>query len=283
VQPEGAQLESKGEPLAALQLYRVAQGNQAAAGTAIARCHLQLREAGHAIDYAQRALAADPTIVEPHAIKTRALQLRKEHPLALEAADAWIALAPSDGAAHYARGKSLFALRRLVEARASFERACVLRPTMIEAMLLRREADRALGGVRDTVGEQPAMIELPAHLASLRGAPIPEVIATLQRAEYAADPIAQLILGRCCLLEARFADALPCYDIAAGSAAHRLEALVGKAAALVELDRAPEALELFDLVLRETPDDLDVIDGRARALARLGRNAEAARDHLWEH
>jgi tetratricopeptide (TPR) repeat protein len=283
VEPEATALEAKREFVQALALYRVVMGaeRRVAVTTAMARCHLQLREAGHAIDFAQRTLTADPVNVEALSIKTRALFLLAKHPLALECADAWIALAPSDGTAHYARGKSLFALGRFVEARACFDRACLLRPTMVEAMLLRREADRALGGVRDAVGEQPPMIDLPEHLAGLRGAPILEVIATLQRPVHAADPIAQLILGRCLLLEGRFDDAIRCYDVAVGSADHRVEALVGKAAALLELDRAAESLQLFDLVLRETPDDLDVIDGRARALARLGRNDEAERDRVW--
>ena len=281
VKPEATALEAKREFVQALALYRVVTTHQVAVTTAMARCHLQLREAGHAVDFAQRALIVNPANVEALSIKARALLLLAKPPLALESADAWIALAPSDGTAHYTRGKSLLALGRFAEARASFDRACVLRPTMLEAMLLRREADRALGGVRDAVGEQPPMIDLPEHLASLRGAPIQAVIAALQRAEHAADPIAQLILGRCLLLEGRFDGALRCFEIAVDCADHRLEALVGKAAALLALDRAAESLELFDLALREAPDALDVIDGRARALARLGRHDEAERDRVW--
>ncbi len=285
VQPEAARLEVQREFGDALRLYCLAHPNprtDAARYTAMARCHLHLHDARAAETHAQRALVFDPDHLEARSIYARALLLGHHHVEALAAVEALLVRAPDDAMAHYTRGKALFALRRLGEARDSFERACQLRPAMLEAMLLRREADRALGGVRRTVGEQPPMIDLPAHLADLRGAlaagRFAEVIAAL---EPHTDGAARLIRARLLLLENRLDEALGCYA-SIDAAEHRRDALVGQATVLLELDRlsatrdrATEALALFELALRDAPDDLDIADGRARALAQLGRGAEA--------
>jgi hypothetical protein len=54
------------------------------------------------------------------------------------------------------------------------------------------------------------------------------------------------------------------------STSHRHAALLGKAAALLDLGRAADALDTIDLVLREAPHSPAALDARALALERLG-------------
>ena len=247
-----------------------------------ARCYLRLGDTGPAIDYAQRTLAVDRSVVQAHQILIQAYLQRQQPADALRCVDALAALTGNDAPTIYQRGRCLFALGRLVEAREAFERATALQPSMIEAMLLRREVERSLKGVRDAVGDQPAQsTPVPHHLSELHAAlangGAREAIEALTRPEYAADRAAQLLLGGCLLFEKRADEALAVYvRVAAEPGEHRHAAVVGTAYALLELDRADEAAPLFERATAEEPNDLDAWTGQARALEALGRAADAA-------
>jgi tetratricopeptide (TPR) repeat protein len=254
--------------------------NEALIFTAMARCYLALGMAPQAVDYAQRALAVKSKHLEAHSIRARGYQLLHKYEDALKCAGVWLAIDPADPSAHYTRGRALLALGRFLEARDAFDRACAIKPGMLEAMLLRTEAERAAARVRDAVGEQPALvIDLPERLAELReplvGGRIAEMIAILVRPTYAGDAIATLVLARCLAFDGRFEDAVSTYDrVATLSPEHEREASLGKAHALLGLDRADEALIVFERVGAGAAD-LDAIEGRALALEQLGRADEA--------
>ncbi len=286
-EPEAVRLETERAFADALNVYRSVRpeaNNKGALFSAMARCHLNLGDAGHAVDYAQRALAVEPRRIDALSLKVSGLISCRNAPEALGSADELIALTPDDGYAHYLRGKCLLALSRLVEARESFDRACTLRPQLVEAMLLRREVDRGLNELRKTVGhQQPMVLDVPEHLAELRGALVGgrtgDVIAMLQRPEYEADAVAQLILGGCLAFDGRFGESARVYERATTlSVEHRCPAMIGRAGALLELGHPAEALEVFDVVRRENPGNVDALEGRARALEQLGRKAEAAEE-----
>ena len=247
--PEGLELERSGSFASALRLYRTvdaAPTDVVEVECATARCHLRLDQADVAIEVCMRVLSRDAAHVGAHAMLTAAHLLVKRHAEAVGVADRWVALAPDDAAAHYARGRALFAVRRLREARASFERALVLRPQMIEAMLLRREVDRAAGAVRDAVGvEAPVELAIPEQLAAIRDAlvvgDLDAVVETLARPEHSRDVLAQLIRARC----------------------------------LLQLVRIDDALTVVDAVLAVDPDHLDAIELRAQVFVHLGRTEDA--------
>jgi tetratricopeptide (TPR) repeat protein len=264
-EPKARALERERCFVDALRIYEIVRPGEAALDIALARVYLALGDLGHAIDHAQRALARSPDAVEAMAIRTDALLGKRQFAEALAAAEAWLAHANA-GRAHYARGKALFALGRLAEARDAFDRACSLAPELIAAMLLRREADRALRTVRETAGApQPLVIELPERLAALRdvlvAGRIDDAIALLRGPDYAGDPIATLALADLLAYAGRADEALVAYETAGGDD----HALVGKGYALLELGRAAEALAVFERL----PDNAHARDGRDRALASL--------------
>jgi len=148
-------------------------------------------------------------------------------------------------------------------------------------MLLRREADRLLKGVRDATGVQrPIEIEVPAHLPDLKplfvAGRIEEAITRLAGEAYAEDSRAQLVRASCLDFTGRFAEAAEIYErIASRDPEHRHAALFGRAQMLVELGDLDVALELFDALRAERSGELDVIEGRAWVLDRLGRSEDA--------
>ena len=277
------QLEDERNFREALSIYEVIRfegADRVALDTSLARCHFHLGNSGHAIDYARRALARMPGHEEALEIRVNALLQRKQYAEALGCAEEWIAVAPSEGLAHHARGKSLFGLARLIEAREAFDRACGLRAQLIGAMLLRREVDRALKNVRATVGSDIAQtLDIPEYLAELRdvivGGRIPDAIQMLRRPDYEHDAVAQLLLAELLSFDGRFDEALAVYESGQLGDERALAAHIGKAWTLLELGRAADAVALFDRVIAERGDEIDALEGRARALQLLGRLAEA--------
>jgi tetratricopeptide (TPR) repeat protein len=168
---------------------------------------------------------------------------------ALVAIEPLLSRAPDNALVAYLYGRCLYALGRLIEARASFDRACTLQPMLLEAQLLRREVDRSLRHVRTTVGVQPPIeLGLPEHLAQLRdvlaGGDVDAAIELLGQPSYAADPIAQLMLGNCFAFQRRFEAAIEAF--ARVTSTEQLpEARLGTARALRALGRTVEALAIF--------------------------------------
>ena len=141
----GTTCEDHRDFVAALAIYdRVDRddANRIELGIARARCGLQLGIDSMAYVAACDVLAVVPDHRVALALRTRALSGGP----ALISADDWLARAPDPGA-HYARGRALFDLQRFVEARAEF--ALVDTPA---ALLMRREVDRVMKQIRDTVG-----------------------------------------------------------------------------------------------------------------------------------
>ena len=286
-EPAGRAFEDQRAYVQALDVYRRARSDgsspgadDAAVRAAIARCHLALGAGGLAVDHARRALAIQPRDVEALSILTRAQLLLHRYGDALACATQWLEHAPTDAPAHYAHGRALLGLSRFLEARDAFARACQLRPSMLEAMLLRREADRIAARLRAHVGIQPVLeLDLPEHLAVLRDplarGRVDEMIAILARAEYDGDAAAKLVHAQCLAFARRFGDALAVFDlVSALTPAHDREVALGKAHALLALDRPEEALALFDPLVASAPDDLDAIEGRVQALQKLGRDVD---------
>lgn len=277
-------LEQERDFAAALETYRAVRLEDAdliALETAMARCHLRLGAFAKAIELADRALRRAPDHEEAVTIRIDAMLRKWQYIEALEATDAWLLRAPDAPHAHYVRGKSLLGLKRLLEARDAFDRACALRPEYLEAMLLRREADRSLRGLRAAVGTAAAMtLDVPAHLAELRSllatGRVDDGILMLRRAAYERDAAAQLALAELLSFDRRFDEALAVFERAAElGTEHRHAALLGQARTLLELDRAEQALAVFDLICADRADLVEAIEGRARALVQLGRGAEA--------
>lgn len=285
VADQGVALERERAFAKALALYQNVDAETAPRAVlfdAMARCHLALGDAGHAVDFARRALAIEPARVTAHAILIRGLLAIKSTEQALSAADALFAVAPYDGGTHYLQGRCLLVASRLVEARESFDQAIRLAPKLIEAMMLRREVDRAIGDLQRTTGVAlPLSIELPEHLAELRpllttGTYEP-VIERLRRPEHADDAIAQLILASCLEWDQRYDEAIDTYDRVTAEP-HRPAALVGKASVLLVRGRPEDALTEIDAALALEPEHADAIECRSRILEQLGRREEAQQE-----
>ena len=252
---QGHELEMQRAFADALAVYGRAKldgTHDASIHTAKARCYLGLAQGRKAVTFARHALTSRPLHVEALSILSRAHQLDHQCDEALAFADRWLAIDAKDPGAHYTRGRALLGLARFVEARDAFDRALALHPELLEAMLLRREANRALARLQAHLGTQPELdIEMPEHLAHLRDAlvhgRIGEIITDLERPAHDADPEAKLILAHCLAYERRWADAIALYDrVAALSTDHERDAALGKAHVLLASGRTDEALAAFE-------------------------------------
>jgi tetratricopeptide (TPR) repeat protein len=257
---EGARLEAAHRDREALAIYErgAPPGPQVSTRfLAIARCLYALGDTGPAIDYARRALVHEPDRAEAYSIQYRARLERREPGEALAVVERWLAIAPQLGAVHHARGRALLALGRLDDAADSFDRALTLDGTLLGAMLLRRELERARGVLRATVGRQRAVaFDLPARFVRARAALIDgdtaRAITVLGEPGYAHDGTAQVLLGNCLAAAGRFDDAVAVFDRAAGMAPDvERAALEGMARALESLGRGAEA----DALHRRLADD----------------------------
>jgi len=184
---------------------------------------------------------------------------------ALSLVDTQLASNPDHARNHHLRGKALFALGRIADARAAFDRACTLDARLLEAMLLRREMDRAM---KDAGTANRVVLKLPEHLAELRdilvAGRIVDAIQLLRRATYDDDRTAQLLLAELLVTDERHDDALAIFE--------RLGDSLGKARTLLALARPAEAL-----VALEGCDADDALELRSRILLALGRDDEAER------
>jgi tetratricopeptide (TPR) repeat protein len=225
----------------------------------------------NAIAICERLHAISP----PHAIQAFATTVeavfqRGAHADALAIADRFVSLAPDAAIAHYRRGRCLLGLHRLVEAHAALVRAEQLDPKLAEAMLVRREVDRALANVRAVVGTAAAIpLHIPEHLTEVRAAmargAVDEAAAWLEGHDL--DDSARLLLGHLLVGQQRFADAVTAFDRVSGDLAH--DAALGKARALSGLGRGEEALRILDRVCAENPDLTEAVVIRARVVAML--------------
>lgn len=281
----GRRLEAEHELAEALSLYsRVPMDgvNDAEIHAAIARCRLALGAVDHAMGHALRALAIDPKNVAALSVSAGALLRQHRYTDALRTASDWAAIGPDDAGAYYARGRALFALGRFVEARDAFDRVCALRPRMVEAMLLRREADRSIKRTAEQTGTARVMeVEVPAHLEQLRDAlvsgRVQDAIPVLERPEYDDDAVAKLVHAECLAFDQRFEEALAMYDRAAAlSLEQRPKAVIGKVHALLSLDRAVEALAELDGA-RDIVD-VELVELRGLVLRRIGLEGDAERE-----
>ncbi len=280
IEPTARQLESDRDPLAALALYRTvgeAPAHAVSLNTALARTHLELGDTGHAVDYARRALARDATSIEAWRIQTIARLRRQDFAEALICIAAWADLAPDDAAMHYARGKVLMNLSRLPEAREAFERAAILEPCMLEAMLLRREVDRSTRRARQAVGvqQQGETVLSPDLRHVLLGGTTAEVLVLLGEPRFADDVLAQLHRAHLLAAESRVEEALAIFQRFTHDPEHRVAALTAISTALLDLDRADAALSAIDHLIAAAPAAVVALELRARALQQLGRTDEA--------
>ncbi|NVB81549.1 MAG: tetratricopeptide repeat protein [Kofleriaceae bacterium] len=250
-----------------------------------ARASLKAGDAIYALEMTERLLRRSPDSVDASSIAIEALLRLDRFSEALAYADGLVARAVDVGRYHYLRGKALFRLSRLVDARDAFERALALDGKLVEAMLLRREVDRAMKAALVEAGTQHApVIELPDSLAPLRDVIVTgkprEIIEALSAPEYADNADAQLLLARYLALDGEPDRAQVVYDrVTLAPPPHRQQALVGKAGLMLAAGALVSALSLFDVACAEAPTDLDASEGRAQTLERLGRLGEAAAEY----
>ena len=88
-----------------------------------------------------------------------------------------------------------------------------------------------------------------------------------------------LRLGHQMAAEGRFKDALPHYRAAAEVATERALPHVAMGGMLLRVGQPRDAIVAFDRALELEPNDLDALTGRAAALLAAGRRAEAAQVH----
>lgn len=94
----------------------------------IARTHFNNDRFEKAMEYAEQAIAADPTLLRAHIAKAHALKMLGRAAEALVECDKVIALDPEYPLAHSTRGSALQSLGRMTEAQAAYERALALDP-----------------------------------------------------------------------------------------------------------------------------------------------------------
>lgn len=216
------------------------------ANAGVARCRLALGHVDAASSAAVCALELDALHGEALSIAFRCAMLRLQYDAAIGFAQRRLAIDDTDAGLYYLLGRALLVRKRFVEARDAFDRACTLEPKRIEAMLLRREADRCARRVADVVGvARPMTVDLPEHLMAMRdplaAGRVDEVIPQLEL--LVDDGAAQLVLAECLAYAQRYEEALGVY-VRAGEldAALRTRSTIGRARALLFLERADEAL-----------------------------------------
>ncbi len=234
------------------------------------------RVAGSSVDDALElcervhAIGVDRAI-EAFSVTAEVAFQRGEIAAAMALADSMIARFPKSGLGLYRRGRCLFSLGRLVEARDALDRAQVIEPKLVDAMLLRREVDRALGKVKAVVGSAlPQQLAIPEHLPEVRAAmargSIPDAVSWLESHQI-GDGAARLLLGNLLIGQERFVDAVRAFEQVAGALV--TDANVGKARALAALGRGEEALRLLDRVVAEDPESTEAMVVRAKVVAML--------------
>ena len=280
------ELEAMGDLQGAARICAALQFDEASRGTAsavMARIYYALDRWDWAIEHAKRALLAEPSSLASRIVLAKSLHASGRHHDALAQTEHLLAHAADDAAHHYLRGKILIALGRLGDARASFDRAATLRPSLVEAMLLRRQVDRAISAGNKTVGSQKTpTFDVPESLSQLRelllAGGVADAIAALS--ELADNPDAQLLLSRLLVFDGQLARSLEVCDRATRFPdPHGKRAVVGKACVLVEMGEHAPALALLDSLCSTDPADVDAAEARARALEKLGRIDEAAREY----
>jgi tetratricopeptide (TPR) repeat protein len=285
---EARRYEASGDLLGALRIYTsvlVDAENESAVFGARARLHFALGHSEHAIECAKRAIAGDATRVDLRVLLIKALVERGQPKEALAEVGGLLAISADNALHHYLHGKVLLALGRLTDARAAFEHASQKDPKLLEAMLLRREVDRAIAVGRRVVGSQgPIAFDIPESLAELRDVLISgrtkEAVAALMQPRFSNNADAQLVLARLLANDGQTERALEIYDrIASMPDPHRHNALVGKATLLLDQRKFDVALALFDVLCAEKPNDIDASEGRARTLEQLGRVDEASAEY----
>jgi tetratricopeptide (TPR) repeat protein len=276
-EPRARAFERAGQWAQAVELYHSVVLDDASMPlvyTALARCHLGARDYGFAIDYARQAVDVAPRQGEPHALLVEALIGRRDLRDALDASEAWLAIADDPGHVHHLRGRMLMSLGRLAEARAELDLACELSPKHLGALLLRRQVDRTITRVRASAGHAARAPDLPAHLRHVRDMLVAghtaEAIARLEKPDHASDPQAQLLRAELLLYCEQLDAALAAFEKLGGLAGG-----LGRATVLVRMGRAEAALALCDALVREHPGASEPHEGRAMALQALGRTGEA--------
>ena len=231
---------------------------------ATARRFLANQELGPAIDFAQRALAIDPSLVEMRELVV-ASYLRIRRGLdALAAADAWIAVDDSVRA-QYLRGKALLACGRLAEARATLDLVRQRQPGHTAAMFMLIELSRRMSRTRVATGvDRTAPPPLPAHLATaaalISEGRTEQALAALRAIPDDAEAT-RLLAGYLAFLR-RTDEALAAYRSISDN--H------GEARCLVDLGRPDEALAML-----ARDDSSAALAIAADALDALGRTGEA--------
>ncbi|HEY4182035.1 MAG TPA: tetratricopeptide repeat protein [Kofleriaceae bacterium] len=248
--------------------------------TAIARCCFHRQNFDDTQRYADLALEVDPTCAAAFELKCNALLHSTKlgdarFRAALDIATTWCAAHPLDSDAHYARGKALLRLEHHADARDAFDAALKADPKLVEAMLLRRQAELAMNNTRAHVGAPtPMQLDVPDDLLELReaviGGKLDDALALLAKPELAEHAAAQLYRGQILFFLERYVEALSVLEHLTSG-----EARYARARVLTALDRYEEALAELDVIRDAHPEITDAAATRAYVLDALGRPREA--------
>ena len=232
VEPLALAAEAAGRFDEARDLYASADCAEARLG--LARCLLALGEHDRAIAAARAA----PPCVDAVLVEANAHARAGRHAEVL----AVLSDLPDDGAAHFARGKALLALKRLGDARDAFDKALAQSASPAAALHLRREADRAMTELRRVVGSSVVTAPPDEAVALVTKGFVDAAIELLRKRGDSP-----LLLAGCLAHAKRPAEALAIFD---AHGAH-----TGAGYALLDLDRTSDALARFDAALATRPGD----------------------------
>jgi predicted O-linked N-acetylglucosamine transferase (SPINDLY family) len=248
-------LHRQGQSAAARALYQVilqADPDHVEALNAIGALAGQANEMGAALQYFDRAIAAEPLNPAAHVNRGNALRRLGQPEAALASFDQAIALNGNEAVAHYGRAEILRALGRGDEASASYDRAVAANPQFVQAHFRRATLLQEAGALGAAVSGYDQTI----------------VLAPLHADAHANKGVALSRLRR-------FAEAVGSYDEAIAIRPDQAVTYLFRANALKELQRFDESLANYDQALAIDPTYVECHVNRGVLLSSLGRSEEA--------
>jgi tetratricopeptide (TPR) repeat protein len=259
---------------------------QAQALLALAMKAVAAGNASAALDFLQRAQAADPG--NPEIAFRMGLGLRQsgDEQGALAALDRALALAPGHPAILNARGLALRGLGRVDEALAAYEQAIARMPRFAEAhnnrgVVLRQlhRMNEAVEAFRAAVAAQPELAEVhnnlgwTLHLAGRYEQALPCYQEALRLRPRDAQVLSNL--GATLHKLARHDEAVDALQQSLALQPGSWQTLMNLGVALSGQGRNEEALAVFDQAQALAPGQPDLLVNRGNALVELGRHDEA--------
>jgi protein O-GlcNAc transferase len=245
----------------------------------------QMSDLPNAIQYFDRAIAAQPGNSGAHCNRGLALKQLGQLDAALGCFDRAVALDPGSVIAHYSRAEAYKDLGRPDEALASYDQAIAVNSGFLHAFYRRGVLLQQIARPEEAIASYDRVLQIkPDHLDALvnRGSALSsvgqsaEALASYDRAIALKPEQASLHSLRGDLLRAldRREEALASYEKAIAINPHDAQAHCNRGIAL-HLMQKSEAIASFDKAIEINPDYFEAHANRAIALFGLGRRAEA--------